>query len=231
VMVHGGAWRYGDKNSRGVVANKADRWVHRGVILISINYRLLPGTDVLEQAADVARALTYVQRHAKDWGGNADSIILMGHSAGAHLVSLLTANPTLAERQGAGRWLGSVSLDSGAIDVPTIMERPHLPLYDQAFGNDPEFWRATSPTRVLSSNALPLLAVCSSIRRDQPCKQTHQYAQLASEKRVRTEVLEVPLSHAEIDATLGLDSDYTRAVERFLSSLDPTVRQRLERKE
>ncbi|MFL6618566.1 MAG: alpha/beta hydrolase [Povalibacter sp.] len=227
LMVHGGAWRFGDKNSRGVITNKAQRWVPRGFIVISTNYRMLPHADVLEQAADVARALAYVQQHASEWGADRSRIILMGHSAGAHLVSLLTADPALATRYGAERWLGTVSLDSGAIDVATIMQRKHLPLYDQAFGADPHLWAAASPTQVLTHEALPLLAVCSSIRRDQPCKQTHEYAALAKAKRVRTEVLEQPLTHAQIDDLLGTDSAYTRAVEAFMSSLDPAIDERL----
>lgn len=227
LMVHGGAWRFGDKNSRGVVTNKADRWVARGFIVVSTNYRMLPRANVLEQAADVARALKFVQQHARSWGGDPAKVVLMGHSAGAHLVSLLTANPQLAQQAGAQRWLGTVSLDSGAIDVPTIMQARHLPLYDKAFGNDPHFWNATSPTRVLTADALPLLAVCSSVRKDQPCRQAHEYAQRAQGQQVRAEVLEQPLTHAQVNASLGLPGDYTHAVEAFMGSLDPALATRL----
>lgn len=38
---------------------------------------------------DVRDALTWVQRHIHRYGGNPRCIVLMGHSAGAHLVSLL----------------------------------------------------------------------------------------------------------------------------------------------
>ena len=57
LMVHGGGWRIGDKRSRGVVGNKVRRWSREGIVVISVNYRLLPGTDPVEQARDVARAL------------------------------------------------------------------------------------------------------------------------------------------------------------------------------
>src|SRR5688572_15160874 len=42
VMVHGGAWRLGDKSDVLVVENKVARWVPNGFIFISINYRMLP---------------------------------------------------------------------------------------------------------------------------------------------------------------------------------------------
>jgi acetyl esterase/lipase len=229
LMVHGGAWRFGDKNSRGVVHNKVERWVPRGFVFVSINYRMLPSADVLQQAADVSRALAYAQQHANGWGASANKVILIGHSAGAHLVSLLTANPDLARKEGAQPWLGTISLDSAAIDVSAIMKRRHVPLYDEAFGTDPDFWKATSPMHVLTREALPLLAVCSSVRLDQPCKQARAYVRLAAQKGVRAELLEEPLSHPEVNEKLGLDNEYTKSVENFMSSLDPTVYERINR--
>ena len=43
----------------------------------------------------------------------------------------------------------------------------------------------------------------------------------------RAEVVPQNLTHGEINAQLGLDSDYTRAVEAFMGSLDPEVARRL----
>ena len=40
-MVHGGGWRYGDKAMGRVVQEKVSRWVPKGFIFISINYRML----------------------------------------------------------------------------------------------------------------------------------------------------------------------------------------------
>jgi len=93
VMVHGGGWRTGDKASNTVWQNKAAHWLPRGSVFVSLNTRLLPEADPLTQAGDVARALGFVQGHAKDWGGDPDQVVLMGHSAGAHLVALLGADP------------------------------------------------------------------------------------------------------------------------------------------
>jgi arylformamidase len=223
LMVHGGAWRFGDKDSRGVVKNKIARWVPHGFIIISANYRMLPAVGPLEQAFDVARALAFAQSQAVSWGGDPRRFILMGHSAGAHLVSLLSADPSLATRFGAQRWLGTISLDSGALDVPAIMQASHARLYDKAFGADPAFWNSTSPLHVLTADALPLLAVCSGIRKDRPCRQAQAYADRATSKGVRAEVLQQALNHAEINNHLGLPGPYTDRVERFMASLDPAV--------
>src|SRR5262245_14429444 len=42
LMVHGGAWRFGDKTNKRVVDNKVAHWVPQGVIFVSVNYRMIP---------------------------------------------------------------------------------------------------------------------------------------------------------------------------------------------
>jgi arylformamidase len=222
LMVHGGAWRLGDKRSRGVVGNKVERWSRAGIIVISVNYRLLPGTDPVEQARDVARALAAAQSRLSGWGGDPDRIVLMGHSSGAHLVALLEARPSLATSLGARPWLGAVILDSAALDVVQAMMRPHLPIYSRAFGTDRDYWRAASPAQHLAAGAKPMLLVCSSLRRDS-CPAATRLAEQATADGVRAEVLPVPKSHAAIDAQLGAPGEYTKGVEAFLATLDPSL--------
>lgn len=219
LMVHGGGWRRGDKAMSQVVDNKAARWLAQGFIFISINYRMLPKADVLTQADDVARALAAAQSRATGWGGDPAKFILMGHSAGAHLVALLSAAPARAQAQGARPWPGTVVLDSAALDVVKIMQSRHYRLYDKAFGKDQTFWKSASPYHVLSAAATPMLLVCSTTRRDKPCDQADAFAARAAALGVRAEVSGQALSHKEINQTLGLNGAYTDTVERFMRSL------------
>ena len=225
-MVHGGGWQRGDKAMASVVQNKVARWVPHGFVLISTNYRMLPGTHPIEQARDVARALAFAQGGAAGWGADRDRFILMGHSAGAHLVGLISAEPSLAFDQGALPWLGTVSLDSAALNVVAIMQGPHLPLYDAAFGSDPAYWRAASPLQQLKTRGAPFLAVCSTQRRES-CPQSRNFADKANALQMRAQVLGEDLTHREINEELGLPGDYTRQVEDFLATLDPVVARRL----
>ena len=142
-MAAAGAWA--TRTNERVVENKVAHWVPQGVIFVSVNYRMIPEAEPLTQAEDVARALAKVQELAPGWGGDPANIILMGHSAGAHLVALVNAAPEIAAAQGAKPWKGAVLLDSGAMNVPAIMNARHPPLYDKAFGDDPAEWQAASP--------------------------------------------------------------------------------------
>lgn len=223
LMVHGGAWAIGDKTNPQVYENKVARWVPRGFIFVSVNYPMIPDSDPVAQADDVARALAAAQKAAPGWGGDPARFILMGHSAGAHLVSLLNADPARATALGAKPWLGTVSLDSGALDVPAIMEHRHPALYDRAFGEDPALWHAASPIHQLTEAAPPWLGVCQSKRRIS-CSHNESFAAKARSLGLRAETLGQGLSHANINRLLGQPGAYTEAVEAFMASLDPAVK-------
>jgi len=215
LMVHGGGWTRGDKAMGRVVDHKAARWLPQGLALVSINYRMdRQAPRVLDQADDAARALAAVQRMAPSWGAAPGQVLLMGHSAGAHLVMLLAADPAIARAQGAQPWAGTVSLDSAALDVPALMAQRHLPLYDTAFGRDRTLWTQASPQQRLGNGPLAAAAllVCSSRRAD-ACPQASAFAAAAGPA---VQVLPQDRSHGAINADLGQPGAYTDAVEAFM---------------
>ena len=59
LMVHGGAWDKGDKRMDRVIENKMARCLPQGYLFVSTNYRLLPDATPLQQAEDIAQALSY----------------------------------------------------------------------------------------------------------------------------------------------------------------------------
>ncbi|MDG2517141.1 alpha/beta hydrolase [Lysobacter soli] len=216
VIVHGGAWANGDKNHPGLIPEKARHWLPRGYALLSTNYRLVPDASPLDQVRDVAQALAHVKRHAGDWKIDADNIVLLGHSAGAHLVALLAASPDLRGEAQANSVRGAILLDSAAYDVQHVMGKPHPALYDRAFGSDPDDWRAASPFARLSRGAPPMLAVCSTGHLRAACEQAHRFARRAADLDVRVDVLPQDLSHMEINRHLGRPSSYTERIDAFL---------------
>ena len=218
VMVHGGGWRRGDKANPGVVKNKVAHYVPAGYLVVSINYRLSPEVDPLAQAHDVAAALSFVQSAASAWGGDPSRIVLMGHSAGAHLVSLVTADPGYREGAGAASWLGTIALDSAAYDVPQIMNGPHPALYDDAFGQDEVLQREASPTLVLSGTPEPVLLVCGS-NRAEACPQADAFGAAVRAHGSTATVLPIDMSHGDIDSQVGVAGPLTSAVDDFLTSL------------
>jgi acetyl esterase/lipase len=216
-FVHGGGWARGDKAMRRVVDPKVAHWAGRGWAVVSIDYRLLP-TPVATQEDDVAAALAFAQSQAPRWGADPARFVLMGHSAGAHLVALLAAGARTPSSPRLQPWRGAVFLDSAALDVPFLMTHRHLRLYDRAFGADASTWTALSPDAVLAGPVAPVLAVCST-RRTESCLEADRFAAKARALGGQARVLREDLSHGEINATLGAASGYTAQVDAFLDSL------------
>ncbi len=219
VMVHGGAWMRGSKDLWRVTRNKVTHWVARGFIFVSTNYRMSPQADPLTQADDVVQALAFVQSHLQSWGGDPARLVLMGHSSGAHLVSLISADPSISARHGVKPWAATVALDSAAMNVDQVMRRRHFTFYDRVFRNDPEYWRQASPTlRLTGKPVAPMLLVCSSRRMDS-CPQARAFAARATQFGGRAEVLPIDLTHPQINDYLGAPGGYTNQVDAFLNSV------------
>ncbi|MBA3941834.1 MAG: esterase [Sphingopyxis sp.] len=150
VFVHGGGWKRGSKdNATGRF--KPVHYPEQGYAFASINYRLVPGATVEQQAADVASAVKALVDRAASLGIDRRRVVLMGHSAGAHLVALVGTDETYL--RGAGLSFadiaGVIPIDGAAYDVPAQMkDGPPImqATYKQAFGTDPARQRALSPT-------------------------------------------------------------------------------------
>jgi acetyl esterase/lipase len=229
VMVHGGGWYQGDKMDTPVVLNKVQNWVPAGTIFISINYPLVPKVNALQEARSVAMALGYAQRHATQWGGDPDKVVLMGFSAGAHLVSLVASSPSLVQSTPASvrprPWLGTIALDSAAYDVNAMMNNPyHQSIFDDAFGADPKVWNAASPMAQMVARMAPFLAVCST-QEDYSCAWAQAFVDQALGYGTDALLLQQDLDHGDINNNLGLSSAYTTQVSTFMAALyDGTLR-------
>jgi len=128
LFVHGGAWMSGDKNFFGLYRSVGRFFARHGAVAVCVNYRLSPRVKHPEHVKDAARAFAWARAHAGDYGGDRDRILLCGHSAGGHMVSLLATdesylnNPVLkltAEDRAAIKGVMAVS---GVYRIPTPEE-------------------------------------------------------------------------------------------------------------
>lgn len=116
IIVHGGAWRAGDKQFRSVVP-LFEPLAKAGFAWFSINYRLAPkrgaaGSPVTSAAAartnylaaqveDVETAVRWVKVHAREYKVDTRRIALIGESAGAHLIAMVALQDKPATRVAA----------------------------------------------------------------------------------------------------------------------------------
>jgi acetyl esterase/lipase len=83
VFSYGGSW---DSGSKGDYAFVGRALASRGFLVAIPDYRLVPEIHYPVFVDDVALALDWLIVHAAEFGGDADRLFAMGHSAGAYNV-------------------------------------------------------------------------------------------------------------------------------------------------
>lgn len=229
VFVHGGGWQRGSAaNATGQA--KVTHFTAAGYALASIDYRLVPAATVEQQAADVAASLAYLRREAKRLGVDGSRIVLMGHSAGAHLVALVGTDPRYLAAVGVapGDLGGVIALDGAAYDVPTQLAQAGQFMrgtYTQAFGTDPKRQRDLSPTFQAAAPNAPAFLLLHVDRADGVAQNKALADALkAAGTAVTVEAVEgkgLP-GHMAINRSLG-EADYpaTAIVDRWLAARRP----------
>ncbi len=227
LYVHGGGWKRGSKDS-ATGRSKPVHYPEQGYAFASINYRLVPAATVEQQAADVASALAAVLAKADALGIDRTRVVLMGHSAGAHLVALVGTDERYL--RGAGLSFadvdGVIPNDGAAYDVPAQMQdggRFMQDTYVQAFSTDPVRQRALSPTsQAAAPNAPEFLLL--HVQRSDGVMQAEGLAAALRKAGTGVEVAGFPgdglKGHAEINRKLG-EPDYpaTAVVDRWLKGV------------
>ena len=102
VFFYGGGWDSGD---RGMYRFVGAALAAHGVLTVVPDYRLYPEVRFPSFMRDAAAAVAWTRDHATSYGGDAQRLFLMGHSAGAQIATLLALD---------GRYLRSAGVDPGA---------------------------------------------------------------------------------------------------------------------
>jgi len=222
LFIHGGGWSIGDKAH---VAGGKARWANgKGWAFASANYRLVPQATVEQQAADVASAIAWLRANAAREGLDPDRIVLMGHSAGAHLAALVGTDPQYLKGAGVpmGAVKGVVLLDGAGYDVPTQASAEMnivKPMYEAAFSKDPRRQAALSPTRHAAAPNVARWLILPIERRQDSQAQSKGLADALKRAGASATVVAVPgESHGSLNKGLGETGDFaTEQVARFLA--------------
>lgn len=225
VFIHGGAWQFGDRGlSRRT--GKAKHFPEEGYHLASVGYRLVPDVTVEQQAADLASAIRFLIDRADALDIDTRRIVLMGHSAGAHLAALVATDPRYlaSVKMKPSDIAGVIGLDGAAYDAGKVDGGLlGLFLYSGPFGNDAARRAALSPVyHAETPNAGSFLLL--HVRRPDSIAQANALEQALS--AAGTEVARQQFEgsglsgHLEINNRMG-DPAYaaTSAVDEWLAAL------------
>jgi acetyl esterase/lipase len=147
VMFHGGGWFGGSPIS---TAPLAEYLADNGVVVFNSTYRTSSG-GYPESFDDIACAIRDARAEAAEYTTTPDEITVIGHSAGAHLGSVVSlSGDVFGSGCIAGAIDGFVGL-SGVYD-PTLYAQLLAPFFHTRLENDPGPWEAGSPYTYIEEN-------------------------------------------------------------------------------
>jgi len=148
LFVHGGGFVRGDKHGAFYPDNIPLWAAKEGMVGVTINYRLAPGTPWPGGAQDLAAAIAWTRANVARFGGDPERIVLFGHSAGANHVADYVGN---AEAQGAeiAAVKGAVLLSPNYFVEPS--DEPH-----SYYGTDWELNSVAGTVKRLGASGVPV---------------------------------------------------------------------------
>lgn len=229
LFVHGGYWTPLDRRwlepLLGTHGNVGGALARRGIGAAIIGYRQYPEIERGDESLDdIARAIRYAREAAPRWGADPKRIVLVGHSAGGHLVSLLAMDPSILLRNGveSGAVAGFVAVD-GVFDLePTLahFEPAQAAILRRLFGPDAAALAEHSTLHHVHAGHPPLLVV-DSTHDETVCRESFAMLRqrLAGDPEAR--FFELPgIGHNEMIVRMGMaDDPLTPLLATFIESL------------
>jgi acetyl esterase/lipase len=162
VFVHGGFWLRQDKNYFqpfvGLYGNVGIALARRGIGVAVVDYRLVPSVTFDEEYADVAHAIAWVQDHIATRGGDPESIVMAGHSAGGHITALSAFDDSRLAANGVDvSTIRGYAPLSPILDLAALAAHPpseNAEIVDQVFGDNVAPY---SPRTHFTANVKPTL--------------------------------------------------------------------------
>lgn len=150
IFFYGGSWDSGDKKDYKFVGEALSS---QGYVTVIPDYRVYPEVGYPAFLEDAANAVAWVRQHIDEYGGDANRIVLGGHSAGAYIAVMLSLNSTYLQQAGlqASDIAGTFGLAGPYDFLPLRSAR-----LKTIFGDD-EQQQAAQPIRYASADSPPML--------------------------------------------------------------------------
>ena len=125
VFFYGGCWGACSDLNKTDYQFVAQTFTSNNMIVVIVDYRKYPDVLFPEIIKDVALSIEWISKNISSYQGNPQNIYLMGHSAGAHLASMLTYNKAYLTNKTYKNIKGFIGL-AGAYDFLPFDE-PYQP--------------------------------------------------------------------------------------------------------
>ena len=216
VYVHGGGWIKGERTKVYSLPSWAKS---RGYMMVSVDYRPVPKTSIDGQISDIVRAIKWVRANISSHGGDPSRIVIMGHSAGSHLVAMIGV------RKLAGPLAGVVANDVQAYDLEQYyrlrndsMDR----VYVKTFGRNRANWKKWSPATYVDrgSGYPPFLILYSRSDYIRRKALANSFAGKLRDRGTKVALFDGKgYTHGSIARGIGNSREVTAAIDTFLKTV------------
>lgn len=172
IYVHGGAWTKGDKKRLKLA--QVEKYRSKGIIVATLNYRLGPQNKYPDNVNDIITSTRWLSQNIGRYGGDPNNMVLVGHSAGAHLVAMAEVkykngrpNRAVRDRYKAVFAIDTASFDLTKPSVGRLSRWTNRQKYS-VFGKSRSDLAAASPTLQVSrgKNYVPFHIYTTETRQD-----------------------------------------------------------------
>ena len=155
IFVHGGNWNEGKKELYNLIGRN---FAKKDIVAVIPGYTLSPNATYDDMTTQIAAAITWVQEHVKEYGGDVNQIYVSGHSAGGHLAALAVVNPKYGISQ--NDISGIILNDAAGLDMYSYLQNnppKSSNNYDTTWTSDPANWKDASPIYFINEETPPFL--------------------------------------------------------------------------
>lgn len=187
VFIHGGWWRSLNKSDFSFLA---PAFTEAGINVALTNYTLAPAASIEDITLQQVRALAWLYRHAQRHGADVSRIVVVGHSAGAHLSAMMmTADWQAYEPDLPHDLVKAGVLFSGIYDLTPVQ---HAGFVNDDLQLTPERIGPLSPATMPQAHPVLFITAVGGLESDEFKRQN----QLISSVWNTTHVEDISLPHA-----------------------------------
>jgi len=152
IFFHGGSWDFDNKNN---YSTQAVPFLLNNAIYISVGFDNIPPNTMTGLVAQCRKAVAWVYKNAKQFGGDPNKLYVSGHSSGGHLANMMLV--TEWDKQGlpANLFKGG-SILSGWTDLYPVS----LSLRQQFLKLTPQEIKDYSPVNYPQNVRCPVIITC-----------------------------------------------------------------------
>jgi arylformamidase len=199
IYTHGGAWRAGRGSDE---IYQAEMFVDAGAHFVSLDFNNALETkgNLMTMAQQVRRAVAWVYRNARSFGGDPERLYVSGHSSGGHLTSVLLTTDWAGEFGLPATIIKGGLCASGMYDLHPVS----LSVRSNYVTFTPEIIQALSPIRHLDRLAAPVIVAHGTRETPEFQRQNREFAAALKSAGKLTEFIVLDgYNHFEVHESLG----------------------------